>query len=143
MTMERTERNPHLALIRRRREAGVTLIEILIVVAIMAMIAGGVAVFAVPKFRESQVKAAETSARALRQAVQMWQTQNNEVSCPTVEQLVKEKHLDSAANVQDPWGEDFKLSCPAGDVVVASPGPDKKSGTEDDVKVPKGASESE
>ena len=68
------------------------------------MIGGGVAVFAVPKFRESQIKAAETSARALRQAVQMWQTQNNEISCPTVDQLVKEKHINSAATVEDPWG---------------------------------------
>ena len=38
----------------RRRHAGVTLFEVLIVVAILAMVAGGVAVFALPKYREAQ-----------------------------------------------------------------------------------------
>lgn len=125
----------------RRLERGVTLVEVLIVVAIIAMVAGGVAMFALPKFREAQVKSAETGARVIRGAIQDWQRVNNETSCPTISQLVQEKHIDSAANTDDPWGEPYQLMCTEGDVIVGSKGPDKKKGTKDDIVVPKKAAQ--
>jgi general secretion pathway protein G len=124
---------------RRALARGVTLFEVLIVVAILAMVASGVAVFALPKFREAQIKQAETGARVIRGAIQNWQRVNNEVSCPTVSQLVQEKELDSANSTDDPWQQPYILQCTDDDVVVASSGPDKKRGTPDDIRVPKGA----
>jgi len=118
-------------------ERGVTLVEILIVVAIIAMVASGVAVFALPKYKEAQKKTAETGARVIRSAIQDWQRVNNESSCPTMSQLVQEKHIDSAANTDDPWGEPYVLTCTDDDVIVMSMGPDKKKGTADDIRVPK------
>ena len=88
-------------------ERGVTLVEVLIVVAIIAMVASGVAVFALPKFKEAQIKTAETGARVIRGAVQNWQRVNNESTCPTMSQLVQEKELDSATTTTDPWGEAY------------------------------------
>ena len=126
-----------LAASRRALARGVTLVEVLIVVAIIAMVASGVAVFALPRFKEAQIKTADTGARVIRSAVQNWQRVNNESSCPTISQLVQEKELDSAANTADPWGEDYVLSCADDDVTVISKGPDKKKGTPDDVSVPK------
>lgn len=126
--------------LRRSAERGVTLMEVLIVVAIIAMVAGGVAVFALPKYRESQIKAAETGARVIRTAVQQWQAANNEVSCPTISQLVQEKHLDPASGTNDPWGQAYTLTCADDDVTVTSSGPDKKKGTKDDIRIPKAAS---
>lgn len=126
--------------LRRALQRGVTLVEVLIVVAIIAMVAGGVTVFALPKFREAQVKTAETGARVIRSAVQDWQRVNNEYSCPSISQLVQEKHIDSAANTDDPWGEEFQLTCTDDEVIVVSKGPDKKMGSSDDISVPKGAS---
>lgn len=123
----------------RALQRGVTLVEILIVVAIIAMVASGVAVFALPKFKEAQKKTAETGARVIRSAIQDWQRVNNESSCPTMSQLVQEKHIDSAANTDDPWGEAYLLSCSDDDVIVTSKGPDKKKGTADDIRVPKNA----
>ncbi len=125
--------------LRVRRRRGVTLFEVLIVVAILAMVAGGVAFFALPKFKEAQVKTAEGAARVIRQAAQSWQATNNESSCPTVSQLVQDKLLDPGQNTADPWGQAFSLSCSDDDVTVTSSGPDKKKGTKDDVMVPKGA----
>lgn len=122
---------------------GVTLVEILIVVAIIAMVASGVAVFALPKFKEAQKKTAETGARVIRSAIQDWQRVNNESTCPTMSQLVQEKNIDSAANTDDPWGEAYILTCTEDDVVVTSKGPDKKKGTADDIRVPKGATAGE
>ena len=78
---------------KRQLERGVTLVEVLIVVAIVAMVAGGVTVFALPRYKEAQIKSAETWARTIRAAIQNWQAATNETSCPTVSQLVQEKHL--------------------------------------------------
>jgi len=125
--------------VRRALARGVTLFEVLIVVAILAMVASGVAVFALPKFREAQVKQAETGARVIRGAIQNWQRVNNEVSCPTVSQLIQEKELDSANSTDDLWAQAYILQCTDDDVVVMSSGPDKKRGTPDDIRVPKGA----
>ena len=123
---------------RRRAARGVTLFEVLIVVAILAMVAGGVAVFALPQFQKSQKTSAETGARVVRQAAQQWQAANNETSCPTISQLVQEKHLDSAQNTTDPFGQAYILSCTDDDITVTSVGPDKKRGTKDDNSVPQG-----
>ncbi len=124
---------------RRRLARGVTLFEVLIVVAILAMVAGGVAAFALPKFREAQKTQAETGARVMRTAVQQWQAANNEITCPTVSQLVQEKHLDPGQSTNDPWGQPYSFVCSDEEVSVISAGPDKKKGTKDDISVPKGA----
>ncbi len=132
--MENSLRPARFARVQAR---GVTLFEVLIVVAILAMVAGGVAVYALPRFQDSQKKMAETGARTIRTAVQSWQAANNESSCPTMSQLVQDKHIDSATNTNDPWGQAFTLSCTDSEVIVTSGGPDKKKGTQDDISVPK------
>jgi general secretion pathway protein G len=124
---------------RLRRTRGVTLFEVLIVVAILAMVAGGVAVFALPRFQDSQKKTAEAGARTIRMAVQQWQAANNETSCPTVSQLIQDKQLDNGQNTNDPWGQAYNLNCSDDEVTISSNGPDKKKGGKDDIQVPKGA----
>ena len=131
---------PALQRLRRlRQQRGVTLFEVLIVVAILAMVAGGVAVFALPRFQDSQKKTAEAGARTIRMAVQQWQAANNETSCPTVSQLIQDKQLDTGQNTNDPWGQSYALSCTEDEVTVISNGPDKKKGSKDDIAIPKGA----
>jgi len=125
---------------RRAAARGMTLIEIMIVVAIIAMVAGGVAVVAIPKMKEAQIQQAETGARVIRSAVSQWQLSENEYSeCPTVSQMVEDKQLDSGQNTTDPWGEEYTITCADDEVVVSSTGPDKKKGSKDDVVIPKGA----
>lgn len=139
ISVNQDEVNPRRRIRRKLSARGVTLVEVLIVVAIIAMVAGGVTVFALPRFREAQIKSAETGARVIRSAIQDWQRVNNEFSCPTISQLVQEKHIDSAANTNDPWDEPYSLTCTDDDVVVTSKGPDKKRGTDDDIRIPQGA----
>lgn len=118
------------------RQRGVTLVEVLIVVAIMALIAGGVGFLVLPRYRESQVKTAQTQARAIRGvATQYIALKGAANECPTVEQLIAEKELDPE-NEKDPWGQVFTLACDTDDVQVTSPGPDTQEGTEDDIIVP-------
>jgi general secretion pathway protein G len=123
---------------KRRLARGVTLIEVMIVVTILAMVAGGVAIFALPQFRKAQLKTATTAATTIRQAVQTWQSTNVSSECPTVSQLTEDKTLDPGTDTNDPWGQPFAISCVDDDVVVSSKGPDTKKGTADDIAVPKG-----
>ena len=133
------ERSERLRRSLKVRPRGVTLFEVLIVVAILAMVAGGVAAFALPKFKEAQKSQAETGARVVRTAIQQWQAANNESTCPTISQLVQEKHLDPGQSTNDPWSQPYTFVCSDDDVMVISAGPDKKKGTKDDISVPKNA----
>lgn len=125
--------------LRKSLVRAVTLIEVLIVVAILALIAAGVSVAVLPKFRESQIKTTETNAREIRNAIQRWRGLKGGSECPTISQLVQDKEIDSASKTDDAWGSPYKIQCTDDDVVVMSPGPDKKDGTADDIVVPKGS----
>ena len=125
----------------RAAKRGVTLFEVLIVVAILAMVAGGVAVFALPRFKEAQIKTAKSGAQTIRQAVMQWQLTNSDSSCPSVSQLVQEKFLDPGTDTNDPWGQAYEIDCSEDDVKVSSSGPDKSKGGKDDITVPQSRSE--
>lgn len=119
---------------------GMTLIEIMIVVAIIAMVSAGVAAVAIPKMKEAQVKQAATGARVIRTAVSQWQLAENEFGeCPSVSQLIEDKQLDSGQDTNDPWGQEYVITCADDEVIVTSTGPDKKTGSADDIIIPKGA----
>src|SRR6185369_6746319 len=80
---------------------GVTLIEILIVLAIVGLIAGGVAVVAVPKFMESQKNQAKIDARTILPIAEKYLT-DHPGQCPTVEQLRADKQLSATSKITDP-----------------------------------------
>ncbi|HWL85363.1 MAG TPA: prepilin-type N-terminal cleavage/methylation domain-containing protein [Polyangiaceae bacterium] len=119
----------------RAAQRGVTLIEILIVLAIIGLIAGGIAMTAIPKFKQAQIQTTHQSAQQLRQAAEMWRT-TNASECPTVERLKQEKQLEATSKLTDAWDSQFKIICDDDDTTVMSPGPDKKEGTPDDIRVP-------
>jgi general secretion pathway protein G len=121
---------------RAARRRGVTLVEVLIVVAIMALISAGVGFLVLPKYREAQVKTATTTARTIRQAANMWRSlKGGPGECPTVSKLVEDKEIDPSSSTQDPWGQPFTIVCTDDDATVSSPGPDGKAGTKDDISV--------
>jgi general secretion pathway protein G len=118
---------------RQQRREGMTLIEIMIVVTIIAMIAGGVALALVPRLEEARIKSSKTDAQALRSAVMLY-VADNPRSCPTVEDLVANRYLDSTRRTTDAWGTEFQVSCEEGDIIVISAGPDLEFSTEDDIQ---------
>lgn len=121
---------------RRTFGSGVTLFEILIVVAIMALVAAGVGLAVFKHWIEAREKIARTNARDLRSAVKVWQATHETDVCPEIEQLVKAGTLDRDSPLKDPWGGEWQLQCENDDVTVISLGRDHKSGTEDDIRVP-------
>ncbi len=129
-------------LIRRMKRAasrGVTLIEILIVLAIVGLIAGGVAVVAVPKYQESQKNQAKIDARTIHPVAEKYRVDHPGEQCPTVELLRDKKELSQASKVTDPWDTPYKILCGDEDITVMSLGPDKKENTADDIRIPEQA----
>jgi general secretion pathway protein G len=120
----------------RAAARGVTLVEVLIVVAIMSLIATTVVVAVIPKFQGAQNDTALNSAREIRNAVVRWRATRGGDECPTVAQLRSDKEIDTASKIDDPWGSQFKITCAEDEITVTSPGRDKKEGTADDLSVP-------
>src|SRR5258708_11054847 len=103
---------PHHESIRRAARAlsrGVTLVEVLIVVAIMSLIATTVVVAVIPKFQQAQEDTALNSAREIRNAVVRWRATRGGDDCPTVPQLVADKEIDTASKGDHPWGSPLKI----------------------------------
>jgi len=120
----------------RRRQAGFTLLEIMIVLAIIAMIAGGVGVALFNRFKKAQISTAKMRVKQARDAVTQYMIETP--SCPhSIDELVAGKYLDKG-NARDPWGSPLSLKCPGTNDTdgadVTSPGPDKQDGTADDIK---------
>lgn len=132
-------RNEAFRRMRRRVERGVTLIEVLIVVAIMSMISAGVVVAILPRFRQTQIENTKTNAREVRAAVMRWRTMNSGSDCPTLSQLQKDKEIDSASKTSDAWDMPYKIACEEDEVVVTSAGPDRREATDDDIRIPEAA----
>jgi general secretion pathway protein G len=121
--------------IRRALKRGVTLVEILIVLAIVGLIAGGIAVYAVPKFQKAQKDSARNSLKALHAVAEAWRA-NHGNDCPTPQRLKDEKELSAASDTNDPWGDPYQIKCDDESTTTVSWGPDKKEGTKDDIRFP-------
>jgi general secretion pathway protein G len=115
---------------------GVTLVEVLIVVAIMALVATAVGVAAIKYYEEARKKTARTNAVALRDAVKTYWLTNETSECPTFAQLVSEGSLDEVSPQTDPWGTPWRIECTGVSAIVSSNGKDRQPGTEDDIRVP-------
>jgi general secretion pathway protein G len=122
--------------IRRLRKArGVTLIEILIVLAIVGLIAGGIAVYAIPKFQQAQKETTRQSAMALHTVSEAWRA-NHGNECPTPQLLKDQKEIAATSKITDAWDQPFTIVCEDDGTKVTSSGPDKKAGTADDITIP-------
>ena len=124
--------------VKRAASRGVTLIEILIVLAIVGLIAGGVAVVAIPKYAEAQKKQAKNDVIAIHPIAEKYRVDHPGQQCVTVEQLRAEKELAASSKITDPWETPYAIRCAEDETYVLSFGPDKKEGTADDIRIPEG-----
>lgn len=99
----------------------------------MALIAGAVAVFAVPQFLKARIQTAELETKNLVTAVGLYRLNGGDEECPAPEALRARGVLKPDQKLTDPWGHPYKIVCESPHVGATSAGPDGIWGNEDDV----------
>ena len=126
--------------VRRKKERGMTILEVMIVLAIIALVMG----FLVgPKLFKFFSSAKEDTTKLLiheyaDSAYLAWMKDNPTKQCPASLAELNKYTNKKAADIKDQWGTDLAMQCPpppgAGTGIgVTSAGPDQKMGTEDDL----------
>ena len=121
-------------------QRGMTLLEIMIVLAILALVMGLVVGPRVMKmFGESKGDIAKATVKKYAfEAYPSWAASHPDKACP--EKLEDLNEYMNNKDAKDPWGGQYKMLCganlPAGakGLAVMSPGEDGKEGTGDDIK---------
>lgn len=121
---------------RGRRARGMTLVEIMVVVAIIGMLMGAVAIGAMSTLKKAKVKNTKAMIHTIEQALVHFQTDNTD-SCPkTLSELVTQKYINKEP--KDEWGQPLIFVCPGthnpDGADIVSKGEDKQEGTADDIK---------
>jgi general secretion pathway protein G len=118
---------------RRRADRGFTLLEIMIVLALIGLIAAVVGKGIYERFNAARIRTAKLQVHQMVGDVQ--QAMLDDTTCPTIDSLVATQSLREIP--KDPWGTPLVLKCPGehqkDPVDVISAGPDKKLDTGDDV----------
>ena len=117
-------------------KAGFTLIEILVVVAILGIL-GTIAVQQVTgRVAEARITAAEQGVQSLHEACTSYYIKNKKM--PTsLDQLCEGENdsiLDSDKGLYDPWDNKYEMEVKGKRVVIISIGEDGIKGTEDDIR---------
>lgn len=121
---------------RRAVARGMTLVEIMVVVAIIGMLMGTVGVYAYGRLEKAKITNTKVIIKNIEQALVHFQTDNTE-GCPkTLSDLFAQKYM--TKEPIDAWGQPLVFKCPgehnSDGADVISKGKDKQQGTADDIK---------
>ena len=133
-----------------RRQAGFTLIELMIVIAIIGLLVAIVIPDLLMTRQQSEVSACQASLRGVQSALELYYTHYKYY--PTkMKELITEGYLSDNSDI-DPWNHEFRYeprydsgsgsggggsdSKTATNYLLGSSGPDGKSGTDDDIDPP-------
>jgi general secretion pathway protein G len=117
----------------RHTDAGLTLLEMMIVLALIGLLAASIGTMLFKRFREGQILTTRAQVRDVVGNIQ--QSMLEDTTCHTLVELVSQQVLRDLP--RDPWGTPLVLHCPSAHdkdpIDVISLGPDKKEGTADDI----------
>ena len=119
--------------VRRNARRGFTLLEILVVIALISLLTTGVAVGALKMLEESKKKQAKSDAASLASVAEAFVITHDDQDCPTPEELSRDGLLSHRSKIEDPWGTTYRIRCEPGYAVATSAGPDGAFDTDDDI----------
>ena len=127
-----TQQQPRIA--RAASQRGMTLIEIMVVVAIISLILGGVGVMAFNRFNDARLDTAKNEVVTIQGAIEQYRVSKRK--CPKSMQDLKAAGFVNKVG-KDPWDNEYEFKCPGeknpNSVDVFSAGPDGTPGNEDDI----------
>ncbi len=135
---------------KKAGKSGFTLIEIMIVLAIVGMLFSFVGVNIIKKYKDSKIQATTLQISAYQQALQSYYLAHNNYphTSQGLEALVRKPSVGKIPEnypdggyfgkkelVKDPFGSPFRYECEDyQNYTITSDGPDGTPGTEDDIK---------
>jgi general secretion pathway protein G len=133
---EKDMRTQRFRATRRAAARGLTLVELVIVITIIGVLTAAISVGVMRAKKTADVGTAKTACSSVKSATLLWKNAHPDLDCPTVEQLKKERFLDTGFTPKDAWGNPFKVACDTDEITCSTAGPDRKEGTADDIIVP-------
>jgi len=116
------------------RPRGFTLLEILVVIALISLLTTGVAVGATRMLEKAKIEQAKTDTANLASVAEAFLVAKGNEACPTVEELRRDGVLSRRAKTEDPWGTPYRIQCEPSYAIAISASPDSTFETADDVK---------
>jgi general secretion pathway protein G len=133
---EKEMRSKRFRAVRRAAMRGLTLVELVIVITIIGVLTAAISVGVMKAKKTADIGTAKTACNSVKSASLLWKNAHPDQDCPTVDQLKKEKFLDTGFIPKDAWGNPYKVACDVDEITCTTAGPDRKEGTEDDIIVP-------
>lgn len=103
-------------------------------IALACLIAAGAGTLAIGSYlRKTDVSQTRSAVFEIRSAAIAWQVDHGDAVCPNMKQLIGGKYLMSHSRMVDAWDQPFTITCFELTLGVASSGPDRTKGTNDDI----------
>ncbi len=115
----------------RGAQRGMTLIEIMVVMALIGVIGTVIAVSVSGSSEEAKIGAAKTLVGNIGNTLAGYYATRSEYP-ESLDVLVEQKKL-KANQTKDPWGTALVYEPSGGEFKLCSPGPDKRAGSQDDI----------
>ncbi|MCD6498130.1 MAG: type II secretion system protein [Deltaproteobacteria bacterium] len=112
-------------------QAGMTLIEIMVVVMIMGLIMSAVGYSVFRWYRSAQKKTSRATVDTVVKAIWKWsqdeaENGDSDRTCPEKLDVLVPEYIKSKRSIKDAWGKRLKFRCDGDRICVYSLGPNKK-----------------